>query len=49
MEIELKVDGEYIAMNEFVQSILSGTIAGAVEQLHGVDDDWKEINIKIIK
>ncbi|AEH61509.1 conserved hypothetical protein [Methanosalsum zhilinae DSM 4017] len=49
MEIELTVDGKEIAMNDFVQSILSGTIAGAVEHLHGVDDEWQQISIRINK
>lgn len=30
MDIVLKVDGENIEMNDFVEKILSGTIAGAV-------------------
>ncbi len=49
MEIELTVDGKEIVMNDFVQSILSGTIAGAVEQLNGVDDEWQQISIRINK
>jgi hypothetical protein len=44
---KLFVDGKEIPVNEFVTSILSGTIAGAVTTLHGVSEDWKKIEIKI--
>ncbi len=47
MDVKLVVDGERIALNEFVVKILSGTLAGAVSSLRGVKKDWKEIEIKI--
>lgn len=47
MDIVLKVDGENIEMNDFVEKILSGTIAGAVGTLRDIDEDWKTINISI--
>ena len=47
MGVKLKVDGKDIPINEFVESILAGTIAGAVTTLHGVSEDWKKIEIQI--
>lgn len=49
MKAELMVDGIPIDMNQFVEKIISGTIAGAVTSLRGIDKDWKEIEIKIKK
>jgi len=46
---KLIIDGEEIALNEFITKILSGTIVGAVTPLRGVKKDWKEIEIKISK
>ena len=47
LAVKLNVDGKEIPINEFVESILTGTIAGAVTTLHGVGEDWKKIEIKI--
>ncbi len=47
MAVKLKVDGKEIPTNDFVESILSGTISGAVTTLHGVPDDWRRIEIQI--
>ncbi len=47
MGVQLKVDGKIIPINEFVESILSGTISGAVTTLHGVGGDWRKIEIQI--
>ena len=49
MGTKLIIDGEEIALNEFITKILSGTIVGAVTPLRGVKKDWKEIEIKISK
>jgi hypothetical protein len=49
MSVKLKVNDKEIPINDFVESILSGTIAGAVTTLHGVDGDWKKIEIHIQK
>lgn len=49
MDVKLLVDGKEIDLNEFVQRILSGTIAGAVTSLRDIKKDWKEIEIKIAK
>jgi hypothetical protein len=43
------VDGKEIVLNEFVNRILSGTIAGAVTSLRDIRADWKEIEIKVNK
>ncbi len=47
MDTKLTVDGEEMALNEFVTKILSGTIVGAVTSLRGVKKGWKEIEIKV--
>ncbi len=47
MGVKLKVDGKNIPINEFVEKILTGTIVGAVSSLHGVNEDWKKIEIEV--
>ena len=49
MSLKLKVDEKEIPLNEFVEKILGGTIAGAVTSLRGIKDDWKKIEIEIQK
>jgi len=46
-DIILEVDGENIPMNDFVKKVLSGMITGSVNSLHGVEEDWKTLNITI--
>ncbi|MCL5878069.1 MAG: hypothetical protein M1540_09695 [Candidatus Bathyarchaeota archaeon] len=47
MGLQLKVDGKVIPINEFVESILNGTVTGAVTTLKGVREDWKKIEIQV--
>ena len=47
--MKLSVDGEEVALNEFVVKILSGTIVGAVTSLRGIKRNWKQIEIKVIR
>ena len=47
--LKLTVDGKEIPLNEFVESLLSGTITGAVTSLKGIKDNWKTIEIEIKK
>jgi hypothetical protein len=49
LDIKLLVDGEAIELNEFVEKILSGTVAGAVTSLRGITKDWKKIEIKVTR
>ncbi len=49
MSLKLKVDEKEVPLNEFVAKILQGTIMGAVTSLHGINDDWKKIQIEIKK
>jgi len=49
LTLKLKVDGNDIPLNEFVESILNGTITGAVNSLKGIKEDWKKIEISIQK
>jgi len=46
-DIILEVDGKSIPMKDFVKNILSGMITGSVKVLHGVEEDWKTLNITI--
>lgn len=47
--MKLFIDGNEIDLNEFVVRILSGTIVGAVSSLRDIRNDWKEIEIRVIK
>jgi hypothetical protein len=47
LDIELIVDGEDIALNDFVRKILAGTFVGAVASLRDIKKDWKEIKIRL--
>jgi hypothetical protein len=47
LETKLSVDGEEIALNEFVSKILGGTVVGAVTSLRGVNKTWKRIEIRV--
>jgi hypothetical protein len=47
LDVKLVVDGEEIVLNEFVVKILSGALVGAVTSLHGIKEDWKEIQVKV--
>jgi hypothetical protein len=49
LKSKLLVDGEEIDLNEFVEKILSGTIAGAVTSLRDITKDWKKIEIEVTK
>lgn len=49
MVLKLKVDGKEIPLNEFVEKFMSGSITGAMASLHGVNEDWKKIEIEIKK
>ncbi|UGV40740.1 hypothetical protein J7W08_11955 [Methanococcoides orientis] len=49
MEVELTVDGNDIEINHFVQKILGAMTSSSVETLHGVDENWKNLTIKLKK
>ncbi len=49
VDVELRVDGKDVALNEFVVQILGGTLVGAVASLRGIKKDWKEIVVKVTK
>jgi len=49
MEMKLIVDGKEIPVNEFVNKILSGMVVGSVTSLRGIREDWKKIEIEVIK
>jgi hypothetical protein len=43
------VDGKNVPLNEFVNNILGGTIAGSVTSLRGINKNWKKIEVKVTK
>ena len=47
LDVKLVVDGEEIDLNEFVVKILGGALVGAVTSLHGIKEDWKEIEVTV--
>jgi hypothetical protein len=49
VDVELTVDGKKIGLSKFVVKILAGTIAGATSSLRGIDENWKEIKIKVTR
>lgn len=49
MNTKLLVDGKEIPLNEFVNSVMSGTVVGAVTSLRGINKDWKKIEIQVTK
>jgi len=49
VKVELLVDDRKIPTNEFIQKILGNVIKAMVESLHTIDDEWKEISIKVEK
>jgi hypothetical protein len=48
VEAELKINGEKIELNDFIESFMSQTIIGMVKSLRGVDN-IEMIDLKISK
>jgi len=49
MRVELMVDGERVPINGFVQRMIGYSSEGMIESLHGVDEDWEEAEIKVVR
>jgi len=49
LDVQLRVDGKPVELNEFAVKILGGTIAGAVTSLRGIKKDWREIRIEVTR
>lgn len=49
MDVKLYVDGKEVVLNEFVQKMLSGMVAGGVTSLRGIEENWKEIRVEVAK
>jgi hypothetical protein len=47
--MKLRVDGKDIPLNEFVEKIMQGVVVGGVTSLRGIKEDWKKIEIEILK
>lgn len=49
LNVKLLVDGEVVDLNEFVEKILGGTLVGAVTSLRDIKQDWKKIELAVMK
>jgi hypothetical protein len=49
MQVELKVDGKAIPLSPFPQDIIGNVALAMAESLRGVSQDWKQIEIKLLK
>ena len=49
MNMKLMVDDKEVCLNEFVEKILYGTMVGATTSLKGIKEDWKKIEIEILR
>ena len=49
MDMKLRVDGKEIPLNDFVARFIQGTVIGGVSSLKGIKEDWKKIEIEVIK
>ena len=49
MNLNLSIDNKKIELNEFVENIFENIIEGVLNSLHGIEKDWKELEIKINK
>lgn len=45
--VEIRIDGEEIEVNRFVQDMIGNAIAGAISSLKGVRRDWDELKITV--
>ena len=45
--VEIRIDGEEIEVNRFVQEMIGNAIAGALSALKGVRRDWDELKITV--
>ncbi len=46
-EVELLVDGEKVPMNSYVRNVFFRVVAALVSTLKGIDEDWKDVEIKV--
>jgi hypothetical protein len=49
LDVKLSVDGKQVELNDFAGKILAGTIVGAVTSLRGINKEWKEIKIEVVR
>ncbi len=47
MDIKLEIDDEEIPLNGFLERVLRNILEGIVKELHGVEEDWEKMKIKI--
>lgn len=49
MEVELKVNGESVPLNEYVVKVFSRVVEALVSTLHGIPEDWDDVEIRVKK
>jgi len=45
--VELFVDGKKVPMNSYVRNVFFRVLSALVSTLKGIDEDWKEVEIKV--
>ncbi|MEM0350245.1 MAG: hypothetical protein QXU61_00545 [Archaeoglobaceae archaeon] len=49
MEVRLSVDGMEVELNPFVTKIIARVVEALVTSLKGVDENWRRIELEVIK
>jgi len=49
MEVRLAVDGLEIELNPFVTKMIAKLVEAMVTSLKGVDENWKKIEIEVVR
>jgi hypothetical protein len=49
MKVELVVDGKRIPLNNFVQKVFCNVVSALISALKGVDENWKEVEIRLTR
>ncbi|MEM0215826.1 MAG: hypothetical protein QXU31_03855 [Archaeoglobaceae archaeon] len=49
MEVRLVVDGEEIDLNPFVMKVIGRVVEALVTSLKGVDENWRKIELEVVK
>lgn len=49
MNVELKIDGKNIPLNEYVTKVFSSVILGLIDTLHAIPEDWETLQIEVNK
>ncbi len=45
--VEIRIDGEELELNDFVQQIIGNALSGAISALKGTKKDWENLNVVV--